>query len=93
MFEFTSGCEELYDVQFLPGVHRPMILNLEKPAVRQAITNPESSFWLRASSEIRDTEDPAAGAVGGHALPVSSEDGTSAMEPAGNVLPDSGTQL
>ena len=93
MFEFASGCEELYDVQFLPGVYRPMILNLEKAAVRQAITNPESSFWLRASSEIRDTEDPAAGAVGGHALPVSSEDGASAMEPASNVLPDSGTQL
>ena len=54
MFEFTSGCEELYDVEFLPGIRRPMILNLEKPAVRLAITNPDSSFWLRASSEIRE---------------------------------------
>ena len=25
LFEFTAGCEELYDVEFLPGVHRPMI--------------------------------------------------------------------
>jgi uncharacterized protein (TIGR03032 family) len=56
-FEFTSGCEELYDVQFLPGPKRPMILNLKKPAARQAISNPESSFWLRPSSEIR--EEPA----------------------------------
>jgi uncharacterized protein (TIGR03032 family) len=52
MFEFTAGCEELYDVQFLPGVYRPMILNLDKPAVRQAMTNPDSSYWLRPSAEI-----------------------------------------
>ena len=53
MFEFTSGCEEIYDVDFLPGIRRPMILNLEKPAVWQAICNPESAFWLRPSREIR----------------------------------------
>ncbi len=53
-FEFTAGCEEIYDVQFLPGQMRPMILNLEKPASRQAISNPESSFWLRPGNEIRD---------------------------------------
>jgi uncharacterized protein (TIGR03032 family) len=53
-FEFTAGCEEIYDVEFLPGLTRPMILNLDKPAARQAISNPESSFWLRPSSEIRD---------------------------------------
>lgn len=54
MFEFTAGCEEIYDIQFLPGVRRPMILNLDRPEVRQAITNPESSYWLRPSSEIRE---------------------------------------
>lgn len=54
MLEFTAGCEELYDVQFLPGVRRPMILNLEKEAARQAMTHPESSWWLRPSAEIRD---------------------------------------
>ena len=53
LFEFTAGCEELYDVQFLPGVLRPMILNLFRPEVRQAMTNPDSCFWLRPSSEIR----------------------------------------
>jgi uncharacterized protein (TIGR03032 family) len=51
-FEFTAGCEELYDVQFLPGVFRPTILNLEKPVVREAFTYPDSSFWLRPSKEI-----------------------------------------
>jgi uncharacterized protein (TIGR03032 family) len=53
-FEFTEGCEEIYDVQFLPGLKRPMILNLEKPAARQAISNPESAFWVRPGNEIRD---------------------------------------
>ena len=52
LFEFTAGCEELYDVAFLPGVHRPMILNLQKPAVRQAITNPEASYWLRRAARF-----------------------------------------
>ena len=52
MFEYTSGCEEIYDVQFLPGIRRPMILNLDKPAVRQAITNPECCYWLRPSAGI-----------------------------------------
>jgi uncharacterized protein (TIGR03032 family) len=53
-FEFSAGCDEIFDVQHLPGVWRPMILNLDRPAVRQAITHPESSWWLRPSAEIRD---------------------------------------
>jgi hypothetical protein len=56
MFEFTAGCEELFEVQFLPGIYRPTILNLDKPAVRLAITNPDSSYWLRASSEVTTDE-------------------------------------
>lgn len=52
MLEFTSGCRELYDVQFLPGVRQPMILNVQNEAVRQAVTAPEFSYWLRPSSEI-----------------------------------------
>jgi uncharacterized protein (TIGR03032 family) len=52
MFEFVAGAQELFDVQFLPGVHRPMILNAEKEAARQAFTAPEFAYWLRPSSEI-----------------------------------------
>ena len=52
LFEFTAGTQELYDVQFLPGVHRPMILNLEREAARQAFTAPEFSYWLRPGNEI-----------------------------------------
>lgn len=52
MLEFTAGCRELYDVQFLPGVRQPMILNVQNEAVRQAVAAPEFSYWLRPSSEI-----------------------------------------
>lgn len=93
MFEYTSGCEEIYDVQFLPGAFRPMILNLDKPAVRQAITNPDSSFWLRASAEI-----PTGSVRDREAAPESFPSASSAgdvgqMQRMGNLLPDSGNQL
>lgn len=52
MMEFTSGCQELYEVLFLPNVRRPMILNLEREAARQAFTAPQFSYWLRPSNEI-----------------------------------------
>lgn len=59
MFEFTAGCTELYDVQFLHGILRPTILNTQQEAVRQAVTNPDSSYWLRASSEVKDAPSAA----------------------------------
>lgn len=52
MLEFTTGCEELYDVGFLPGVLCPTILNSEKSEIRQAFTAPEFAYWLRPSSQI-----------------------------------------
>jgi uncharacterized protein (TIGR03032 family) len=91
MFEFTSGCEELYDVQFLPGVRRPMILNLEKPAARQAITNPESSFWLRSGAEIREKGASAAQAGREGAAPFPAGQEASAATPSGEMAPDCGT--
>jgi len=57
MMEFTSGCQELFEIQFLPGVHRPMILNLERPETRQAFTAPPFSYWLRPSNEIKEPPD------------------------------------
>jgi uncharacterized protein (TIGR03032 family) len=54
MLEFTAGCRELYDVQFLPSVRQPMILNVQNEVVRQAITAPEFSYWLRPSSEVHE---------------------------------------
>ncbi|MDJ1177831.1 TIGR03032 family protein [Roseofilum sp. BLCC_M91] len=55
---FSSVAQELYDIQVLPGVKRPTLLNLEKPATRQAFTAPDFAYWLRPSSEIRDSSDP-----------------------------------
>jgi uncharacterized protein (TIGR03032 family) len=52
LFEFTAGVQELYEVLFLPGVLRPMILNTEKDATRQAFTAPQFSYWLRGSSQL-----------------------------------------
>jgi uncharacterized protein (TIGR03032 family) len=57
MIEFTSGVQELYEVLFLPNVMRPMILNTEKEAFRQAFSAPEFSYWLRPRSEIQDLPD------------------------------------
>lgn len=46
-FEFTEGCEELYDVQFLHGARRPMLLTPDQEEARQAFTSPRQSYWLR----------------------------------------------
>ena len=93
MFEFTAGCEELYEVAFLPGARRPMILNLQKPVVHQAITNPDSSYWLRPSSEIRD-QSSVIDAPGESQIPSPCcEQPGGELQPEGNLLPDSGTQL
>lgn len=54
MIEFTAGCQELYEVQFLAGVSRPTILNLQSEGVRQAFPAPDFSYWLRPSSQIPD---------------------------------------
>ncbi len=54
MLEFTAGCQELFEVQFLPGAHRPMILNLLREESRQAFTAPKFAYWLRPSNEIKD---------------------------------------
>jgi hypothetical protein len=46
-FEFTAGCTEIYDVQYLPGVRNVNVLNQADNAVRQAFTAPDFSYWLR----------------------------------------------
>jgi uncharacterized protein (TIGR03032 family) len=58
LFLFTEGCTELYDVQFLPGILRPMILNSDKEAARQAFAAPEFSYWLRPSALIAESQTP-----------------------------------
>lgn len=92
MFEFTAGCEELYEVRFLPGVRRPMIVNLERSAAREAFTNPDSSFWLRPQADSGggqpgDSNRPAGQSPAAGADPLADQAGL------GRYLPDSGVQL
>jgi uncharacterized protein (TIGR03032 family) len=46
LLEFPTGCQELYDVAFLPNVLRPMVLN-PSPDATQAITTPNFDYWMR----------------------------------------------
>ncbi len=50
MFQFPSGVEELYEVQFVSDGTRPTILNTETEAVRDAFTAPDFAYWLRPES-------------------------------------------
>lgn len=51
-FQFTAGCTEVYGVLGLPGFRRPMLLNTQHPAAKQAFPAPEFSYWLRPENEI-----------------------------------------
>jgi len=55
IFEFSAGCTEIYDVQFLPNFRNVNVLNSSDNAVRQAFTAPEFSYWLRPENIIPDS--------------------------------------
>lgn len=54
IFEFTSGCEEIFDIRFLDGIHKPPILNTERPEILEAVNAPEFSYWLRKENLVKD---------------------------------------
>ena len=54
--EFTAGCREVFDVAWLPGIRRPMIVNPEHPAQHEAITTPYFSGWLRREKPAAEAE-------------------------------------
>lgn len=58
LLEFPTGCRELYDVKFLPGLLRPTLLAPDQAAVREAFTTPEFAYWLRPSAVISEDEAP-----------------------------------
>ncbi len=85
-----------------------MILNLDRPAARQAMTNPECSYWLRPGSEIRDSEIHENPIVENSTVEnVSSEQSNNQnvaaslsfstdsgpQHPTGNTIPDTGNQF
>ncbi|MCP4696251.1 MAG: TIGR03032 family protein [Gammaproteobacteria bacterium] len=43
----AASCEEIYDVQVLPGLRRPGILNAQGEMFRRALSTPEECFWGR----------------------------------------------
>jgi uncharacterized protein (TIGR03032 family) len=59
VLEFTTGCTELYDVQYLAGSRNVNVLNLADDAIRQAFTAPDFSYWLRPENMIRDQDQPS----------------------------------
>jgi uncharacterized protein (TIGR03032 family) len=52
--EFTSGCTEVFEVQFLPGVRQGMVTNLQQEQTRQAFPCPNFSYWLRPGNMLAD---------------------------------------
>jgi hypothetical protein len=50
-FEFTGGCSELYEVQWLPGRRRPMVLNPERLQQVQAFLTPEQGWLVEAGEK------------------------------------------
>jgi len=65
IFEFTDGCDELYDVLFLQGLSMPSILNHDNPASKRAVTAPDFAYWLyekdkaAQSTGLAGTQQPA----------------------------------
>jgi len=54
LFEFTGGVEELFDIRFLPGIRRANLLRPDQPAVREGMTAPQFSYWLRPDKLVKD---------------------------------------
>jgi uncharacterized protein (TIGR03032 family) len=48
--EFVAGCQEIYEVLFLPGVLRPMVLDTDREGTRQALTAPQYASWVEVAS-------------------------------------------
>jgi hypothetical protein len=47
MFRFTSGCTEIFEIDFLPGVRRAAMLNNEHEATKVSYTAPGRAWWNR----------------------------------------------
>ncbi|MCI0457730.1 MAG: TIGR03032 family protein [Gemmataceae bacterium] len=61
MLEFASGCEELYDVQWLPGVHRATILGPQDPVAAQALPAPGFGCWMLPGKDVAGPITPSQG--------------------------------
>jgi uncharacterized protein (TIGR03032 family) len=50
---YLRSCEEIYDVQVLPGLRRPGVLGLHDDTHKRALSLPEQTFW----GQERDSEE------------------------------------
>jgi uncharacterized protein (TIGR03032 family) len=51
--KYHMSVDEIYDVQVLPGVLRPGILNTDKPEFRMGLSTPDATYWARPSSDSK----------------------------------------
>ena len=51
MFEFTSGIHELFEIQFLPGVRRPMMLRADSDEAQRAIVTRGMAAWYKPETK------------------------------------------
>jgi len=42
---YVNSCEEIYDIQVLPGLRRPGILGTESPHYKAALSLPQATYW------------------------------------------------
>lgn len=54
-----AGCTEIYDVQFVPRARNINVLNVADNAVREALTAPDFSYWLRPENIAQSCSDAA----------------------------------
>ena len=55
--EYQTTCEEIYDVQVLPGLQRPGILGVDTPMHRRALSIPKQTFWAEEQEEAEADEE------------------------------------
>ncbi len=51
MIKYLSSVDEIYDVQVIPNVLRPGILNTMKPEFKMGLSTPESTYWARTKEK------------------------------------------
>jgi len=51
---YLRTCEEIYDIQVLPGMRRPGLLGVHDETYRRALSLPEQTFWGRAPEPEKD---------------------------------------
>lgn len=51
LIQYQTDCEEIYDVQVLPGLRRPGIIGLGDGMHLNALSTPETAFWGRPPDE------------------------------------------